>query len=78
MHLASVCGTPVVGIYALKEDFPNRWAPVDPNHVSVILSPNPCPRRCIKAHCPDFQCYAQIDGPQILAAVDKLLKTTRA
>ena len=74
MHLASVCHTPVVGIYALKEDFPKRWAPVDPHHVSVILSPNACPRRCIKAHCPDFQCYSQIDGQRILDAVDRLLE----
>lgn len=78
MHLASVCHTPVVGIYALKEDFPKRWAPSDPHHVSIILSPNPCPRRCIKAHCPDFQCYSHIEGQQILEAVDQLLETSSA
>ena len=76
MHLASICGTPVVGIYALKEDFPQRWAPVGKNSLSIIPRPNTCPRHCIKAQCPDFQCYRQITPQQILQAVEDILART--
>lgn len=76
MHLASICGTPVIGIYALKEDFPRRWAPVGKSSLSIIPCPNTCSRHCLKAQCPDFQCYQQITPQQILQAVEDILAIT--
>lgn len=74
MHLASIVGTPVVGIYALAEDFPKRWAPVEAR--SRILTPEKrqCQKRCIKALCPDFNCYNDVTAQQVVEAVDGLLK----
>lgn len=71
-HLASICGTPVIDIFALKEDFPNRWAPCGPHTRSVVPEKWDCKRLCRKGTCPDFQCFRQIETSRILQTFDDL------
>lgn len=74
MHLAAAVKTPVVGIYALDEDFPKRWAPFGVPH-RVIRPPRPaCPPGCKKPTCPNFVCYHKVCPEEVVAAVDELLK----
>lgn len=78
MHLAAVSGTPTVGIYALAEDYPSRWAPL--GAPSAIVSPQEpfCQRsQCRKSQCAHrFNCYHRIVSHDVVAAVKKLLATT--
>lgn len=74
MHLAAAVGTPVVGIYALDEDFPRRWAPYGVAHHVVRPEHRNCRPGCVKATCPDFRCYHQVDKHEILAAAQRLLQ----
>ena len=73
MHLAAAVGTPVVGIYALDEDFPRRWAPFGVPH-QVVRPPRPaCPPGCRKPTCPNFQCYLKVGPSEVSQAVRALL-----
>lgn len=73
MHLAAAVGTPVVGIYALDEDFPQRWAPFGVPH-RVIRPPRPaCPPGCRKPTCPNFTCYLKVRPSEVVDAVGELL-----
>lgn len=76
MHLAAAVGTPVVGIYALDEDFPHRWAPFGVAH-RVIRPPRPaCPPGCRKPTCPNFSCYLKVAPEDVTQAVVDLLQKT--
>lgn len=73
MHLAAAVGTPVVGIYALDEDFPKRWAPLGVPH-RVVRPPRPaCPPGCTKPTCPNFACYLKVGPGEVALAVQELL-----
>lgn len=73
MHLAAAVGTPVVGIYALDEDFPKRWAPYGVPH-RVIRPPRPaCPPGCTKPTCANFACYLRVGPSEVARAVCELL-----
>jgi heptosyltransferase-2 len=73
MHIAAATGTPVVGIYGLKEDFPKRWAPYNcPNRI-IRLENIPCDLKCIKADCPRFLCYEAIPDEMIVKAAEEVL-----
>ncbi len=77
MHLAAAVGTPVVGIYALDEDFPKRWAPFGVPH-RVVRPPRPaCPPGCKKPTCPNFGCYLKVTPSEVCQAVVDLLEETR-
>ncbi|MFA5506267.1 MAG: glycosyltransferase family 9 protein [Vulcanimicrobiota bacterium] len=73
MHLAAAVGTPVVGIYALDEDFPARWAPF--NTISrTVRPPRPaCRPGCTKPTCPNFQCYLKVNPESVVNAVKEVL-----
>lgn len=76
MHLAAAVGTPVVGIYALDEDFPHRWAPFGVPHV-IIRPPRPaCPPGCQKPTCPNFRCYLKVQPEHVVDAVRQLLEAS--
>lgn len=76
MHLAATTGTPTVGIFALDEDFPQRWAPYGEHNVVIRLDTPCCPnKRCIKAQCNDFHCYKRITPDQVVAAVRQALES---
>lgn len=76
MHLAAAVGTPVVGIYALDEDFPQRWAPFGSGH-QIVRPPRPaCPPGCIKPTCPNFQCYLKVDPSLVVEAVRQALTSS--
>ena len=74
MHLAAAVGTPVVGIYALDEDFPQRWAPFDVSHRVIRPSRPACPPGCRKPTCPNFVCYLKVQPAEIVEAVRELMK----
>lgn len=74
MHVAAAVGTPTLGIFPLQADFPDRWAPLGPR-VAVVRASFRCrPRERIET-CPDYACIANLDVPQVLAALDGLLAT---
>lgn len=73
MHVAAAVGTPVVGIYALDEDFPQRWAPLAPRFKIVRPAQRHCRPGCLKATCPDFRCYHQVCAQEICDCVLALL-----
>lgn len=73
MHVAAAAGSRVLGIYAMEEDFPHRWAPLTP--LARVLRPQPtgCRPGCRKPSCPDFRCYRAVDPNQLLAELGELL-----
>lgn len=74
MHLAAALGTPVVGIFALDSEFPQRWAPWGTSS-KVICPPRPaCPPGCKKETCQNFSCYLKVAPSQLSLAVKELLK----
>lgn len=73
MHLAAAVGTPTVGVYALEEDFPRRWAPVGAPRRLVRPAVRSCRPGCRKASCPDFRCYRQVTPEMVVAAARELL-----
>ncbi|CAN0164276.1 unnamed protein product, partial [Phaeothamnion confervicola] len=77
MHVAAAAGARVVGIYALEEDFPKRWAPYCDNYRVIRPQPTGCRSGCIKATCPDFRCYFQVRPDQVVAAVSELYEKSR-
>lgn len=72
-HLAAISGVPTLDICALKEDFPNRWKPVGAPVTIIRPTTWKCSRLCRKNECPDFNCYTQISGQQIVEGVQQLL-----
>lgn len=78
MHLATAVQTPVVGIYALDEDFPQRWAPFGVPH-KIVRPPRPaCRPGCKKPTCPDFKCYLKVSPQELGVAVEELLQQTQS
>lgn len=78
MHLAATVGTPVVGIYALDEDFPDRWAPFGTIHKRVRPPRPACPPGCTKPTCPNFQCYLKVEPEEVVEAVRAVLEEANA
>lgn len=74
MHVAAAAGAKVLGIYALEEDFPRRWAPLTES--ARVLRPRPtgCPPGCRKPTCSDFRCYRTVTPEQVVAEVAALLE----
>jgi ADP-heptose:LPS heptosyltransferase len=73
MHLAAAVKTPVVGIYALDEDFPDRWAPFGVPHKVIRPARPACPPGCSKPKCPNFACYLKVTPEAVAEAVAALL-----
>lgn len=74
MHVAAAAGARVLGIYALEEDFPQRWAPLSPRARTLRPRPTGCPPGCRKPACPDFRCYHQVAPDRLVAEVRALLE----
>jgi ADP-heptose:LPS heptosyltransferase len=72
MHLAAAVGAPTVGIFALRSDEPERWAPLGPR-TALVLPGYPCPPEHRKETCPDFACIANLEIPRVLSALRGLL-----
>ena len=72
MHVAAAVGAPTVGIFALRSDEPQRWAPLGPR-TAVVLPDYPCPPQHRKETCPDFACIANLEIPRVLTALRGLL-----
>ena len=75
MHLAAATGTPTVGIFALRSDEPNRWAPLGAK-TAVVQGSYPCPPAHRKETCPDFACVKALETAPVFGAVDRLLAAT--
>lgn len=78
MHLAAAVGTPVVGIYALDEDFPQRWAPFGVPHRVIRPARPACPPGCRKPSCPNFSCYLKVQPGEVVEATQQLLQEKQA
>jgi ADP-heptose:LPS heptosyltransferase len=74
MHLSAAVGTPVVALFAMKKDFPNRWAPWQVDHCIIRPKKFPCRFWCTKENCPDFRCYHALSAEEIVACALKLAK----
>ncbi len=72
MHVAAAVGAPTVGIFALRSDKPDRWAPQG-RATAVVRGSYPCPPRHRKETCPDFACIAALPEGRIVDALDGLL-----
>jgi len=73
MHVAAAAGARVLGVYALEEDFPARWAPLSSECRILRPQPTGCPPGCRKPTCRDFRCYRSVALEQLVAAVRELL-----
>jgi ADP-heptose:LPS heptosyltransferase len=74
MHIAAAVGCPTVGIFPFQTDTPERWAPVG-ERTAVVRATYPCRPGERKETCPDYACVANLNVPQILAALEQLLGT---
>jgi len=72
MHVAAAVGAPTVGIFALRSDQPERWAPLGPR-TAVVRGTYPCPPSHRKETCPNFACVANLEVGSVLAALESLL-----
>jgi ADP-heptose:LPS heptosyltransferase len=73
MHVAAAVGAPTVGIFALRSDEPQRWAPVGPR-VAIVRGTYPCPAWHRKETCPDFACIRELPVAPVLDAVRRLVQ----
>ena len=74
MHIAAAVGCPTVGIFPFQTDTPERWAPVG-KRTAVVRATYPCRPGERKETCPDYACVANLNVPQILAALEQILGT---
>lgn len=72
MHLAASTGTPTVGLFALRSDEPERWAPLGARTL-VVRGTYPCPPAHRKETCPDFPCVRALEFAPVAAGIDRLL-----
>lgn len=76
MHIAAALGVPVVAIFALASDFPNRWRPYATEYRIVRTTGFDCPRPCVKETCPRLECLLHIDRDAAIDAARELLAGT--
>jgi ADP-heptose:LPS heptosyltransferase len=74
MHIAAALGIPTVGIFALKEDFPQRWRPLGERTAVVRPDKIPCTRHCQKALCPRFSCYEAVTAEMVIQGVEAAMR----
>ena len=74
MHLAASTGTPTVGIFALRSDEPERWAPLG-SAAAIVRGTYPCPPNHRKETCPDFACVRSLEPASIVSALSALVAT---
>lgn len=72
MHVAAAVGAPTAGIFPFQTDTPERWAPLG-SRVAVVRATYPCRPGERKETCPDYACIANLNVPQIVAAVESLV-----
>ena len=65
-HLAAALGVPVVSIFALRADFPNRWRPIGAPNAIVRADQWDCAEPCIKETCPRLSCLLHIDADDVV------------
>lgn len=74
MHIAAALGVPVVAIFALRSDFPNRWHPFRTKYEIVRNFYINCEQKCVKEKCKRFICMEQIREDDVVSAAERLLK----
>jgi len=75
MHIAAALNVPVIAIFALKSDFPNRWHPYGTKYEIVRNIHINCGEKCVKEKCEKFVCMEQIKEDDVISAADRLLKS---
>jgi len=71
-HLAAALNVPVVSIFALRSDFPDRWSPYGSCHRVIRNSVFPCHGTCVKETCSRFDCISLINVDDVLEAVNHI------
>ena len=74
MHLAASTGAPTVGIFALRSDEPDRWAPLGAR-AAIARGTYPCPPSHRKETCPDFACVSAMEPAPVFASLEQLIET---
>jgi len=79
MHVAAAVGTPTVGLFPLRVDFPERWRPLGPR-VEIVRNAYPCPpgREHLMETCKTYECIARFDVEGTMRALDDVLERPRA
>jgi len=79
MHVAAAVGTPTVGVFPLRVDFPQRWRPLGPR-VEVVRNTYPCPpgRGHRMETCATYDCIARLDADGVMRALADVLERSRA
>lgn len=72
MHIAAAVGCPTTGIFPFQTDTPERWAPIG-RRTAIVRASYPCRPGERKETCPDYACIANLNTPQILAALESTL-----
>lgn len=72
MHVAAAVGTPVVALFAMKSDFPNRWAPWGVPQKIIRPQTFPCQDSCTKENCQNFLCFQSLNVNEVEKAVLEL------
>ena len=67
-HLAAALDVPVVSIFPLRSDYPDRWRPCGEIHRVIRPAGWDCSGPCVKEQCPYFSCLLQIDPTEVVAA----------
>ncbi len=75
-HIAAAVGTPVVDIFALKSDYPDRWRPYGVPYRIVRPDSIICDKKCVKEKCTYFECLLELDANEISQHVTELLDMT--
>lgn len=71
-HLAAALGVPVVSIFALRADFPNRWRPIGAPYAIIRATQWDCTQPCIKETCPRLTCLLRIDPDEVVRKVEEI------
>lgn len=73
MHMGAALGVKIAAIFALRSDFPERWAPYGVPFEILRPLDWDCRGHCVKENCPYFSCYQKIKPADLQAAVRRLL-----
>lgn len=76
-HLAAAVGVPVVSIFPLRSDFPDRWRPAIAAHRIVRPDGWECSGPCVKEKCPRFTCLLHIDAGRVVDAATAIARPER-
>jgi len=73
LHLASLVGTPVMGLYSpIRVTSPRRWGPLGPKVKVLMPTVEEC--RCVSTSCRRGDCMERLSVEEVFRAVSDILK----